>query len=155
MNSFSVTAKNTLTIIICALVLVACSATYKFHGYAPSEEELANVIVGADTRETVEEVIGKPASFGVLEDGSWYYVSTKVEHKTYNAPKAVERELVTISFDKSGVVENIERFGLADGRVVTLNRRVTDLPVKGPSALSQILGNIGNLDIGQALGDGS
>ena len=87
-----------------------------------------------------------------MEDGSWYYVSTKFEHKTYNAPKPIERELVAISFDKVGVVENIERFGLEDGRVVTLNRRVTDLPVKGPSVLSQILGNIGNLDLGQIAG---
>ncbi len=153
MRSFSAKAKNILTITVCTLVLVACSPTYKFHGYAPTEDELANVIVGADTRETVEEIIGKPSSSGVLEDGSWYYVSTKVEHKTYNAPKAIERQLVTISFNKSGVVENIERFGLEDGRVVALNRRVTDLPVKGPNALSQIIGNIGNLDLGQALGD--
>lgn len=154
MSSFSAKTKNMLAITVSTIALLACSPTYKFHGYAPSEEELADVIVGADTRETVEEIIGRPSSSGVLEDGSWYYVSTKVEHKTYNAPKAVERQLVAISFDKSGVVENVERFGLEDGRVVTLNRRVTDLPVKGPSALSQILGNIGNLDLGDTFGDG-
>jgi outer membrane protein assembly factor BamE (lipoprotein component of BamABCDE complex) len=153
MSSFSVKAKKTLVVSACIVVLSGCSSTYKFHGYAPSEDELADVIVGADTRETVEEIIGKPSSSGLLEDGSWYYVATKVEHRTYKAPKAVERELVAVSFDDAGVVSNIERFGLEDGRVITLSRRVTDLPVKGPSVLSQIIGNIGNFDISQIAGD--
>ncbi len=153
MSSFSVKAKKTLVVTACIVVLSGCSSTYKFHGYAPSEDELADVIVGADTRETVEEIIGKPSSSGLLEDGSWYYVATKVEHRTYKAPKAVERELVAVSFDDVGVVSNIERFGLEDGRVITLSRRVTDLPVKGPSVLSQIIGNIGNFDISQIAGD--
>ena len=154
MSGFSVKVIKTLAITASILVLAGCSATYKFHGYAPSDDELANVIVGADTRETVEEIIGKPSSSGVLEDGSWYYVSSKVRHYAYKAPQTVERELVAVSFDEVGVVANIERFGLDDGRVVTLSRRVTDLPVKGPSALSQILGNIGNLDLSDAFGDG-
>lgn len=154
MSGFSAKVKNTMAVTAGILVLAGCSATYKYHGYAPSDDELADVIIGADTRETVEEIIGKPSSAGVLEDGSWYYVSTKMRHYTYNAPKAVERELVAVSFDDAGVVTNIERFGLEHGRVVTLSRRVTDLPVKGPSAISQILGNIGNLDLNQALGDG-
>jgi len=153
MSSFSVKAKMTLVVTASIVVLAGCSSTYKFHGYAPSEDELADVIVGADTRETVEEIIGKPSSSGLLEDGSWYYVATKVEHRTYKAPKAVERELVAVSFDDVGVVSNVERFGLEDGRVVTLSRRVTDLPVKGPSVLSQIIGNIGNFDLGEVVGD--
>ncbi len=153
MSSFLAKAKKTLVVSTSIIVLAGCSSTYKFHGYAPSENEMADVIVGADTRETVEEIIGKPSSSGILEDSSWYYVSTKVEHRTYKAPKAIARELVAVSFDEAGVVNNVERFNLEDGRVVKLSRRVTDLPVKGPSALSQILGNIGNFDLTQAVGD--
>ncbi|MBL4750833.1 MAG: outer membrane protein assembly factor BamE [Amylibacter sp.] len=152
MSSFSAKTKKTLAVTACIIVLAGCSSTYKFHGYAPSEDEMANVIIGADTRETVEEIIGKPSSSGVLEDGNWYYVATKMEQRTYKAPKAVSRELVAVSFDEDGVVSNVERFGLEDGRVVTFSRRVTDLPVKGPSAISQMLGNIGNFDLGQAVG---
>lgn len=154
MSSFSAKVTKTLAGTACILIIAGCSATFKYHGYAPSEIELSDVIVGADTRETVEEIIGKPSSSGILEDGSWYYVSTKVRHYTYKAPKAIERELVAVSFDDAGVVENIERFGLEDGRVIALNRRVTDLPVKGPSALSQIISNIGVFDLGEQLGDG-
>lgn len=154
MSGFSAKTTRTLAAAVSITIIAGCSPTFKYHGYAPSDDEMANVIVGADTRETVEEIVGKPSSAGVLEDGSWYYVSSKVRHFTYKAPKTIERELVAVSFDESGVVENIERFGLEDGRVVALSRRVTDLPVKGPSVLAQILGNIGNYDLGDQFGDG-
>jgi outer membrane protein assembly factor BamE (lipoprotein component of BamABCDE complex) len=154
MSGFSANTTRTLAVAASIIMIAGCSPTFKYHGYAPSEDQLANVIVGADTRETVEEIIGRPSSSGVLEDGSWYYVSSKVRHYTYKNPKTIERELVAVSFDDSGVVANVERFGLEDGRVVTLSRRVTDLPVKGPTALAQILGNIGNIDLGDQFGDG-
>ena len=147
MGGFSTKVMKIMVITASVIVIAGCSATFKYHGYAPDDDALADVIVGADTRETVEEIIGSPGSAGILEDGNWYYVSTKVRHYTYKAPTAVERELVAVSFDDSGVVENVERFGLEDGRVVTLSRRVTDLPVKGPTILGQIISNIGNFNI--------
>ena len=56
----------------------------------------------------------------------------------------VDRTVVAISFDSDGVVENIERFGLEDGRVIAISRRVTDSNIKGVSFLRQLFGNIGN-----------
>jgi outer membrane protein assembly factor BamE (lipoprotein component of BamABCDE complex) len=147
MGGFSTKTMKTMVIAASVVVLVGCSATYKYHGYAPDDDALADVIVGADTRETVGEIIGRPSSAGILEDGNWYYVSTKMRHYTYKAPAAVERQLVAVSFDDAGVVENVERFGLEDGRVITLSRRVTDLPVKGPTVLGQIISNIGNFNL--------
>ena len=41
------------------------------------------------------------------------------------------------------MVPNIERFGLEDGQVVTLSRRVTDANTKGVGYIRQLLGNIG------------
>jgi len=145
---------KSITAIACVAVVTGCAATFRFHGYAPSDDELANLLIGADTRETVEEVIGRPSSSGVLEDGSWYYVSTKVRHYTYKAPKPVEREVVVISFAESGELANIERFGLEDGRVVTLSSRVTGTTIKGPGVIGQILRNLGNVDLGNVFGDG-
>lgn len=143
---------KTISVILSIIFLTACSANYRYHGFAPSEEELKEVVVGVDTRETVSEIIGQPSSSGVLDDGGWYYVSSKFRHYAYQAPKAVERQLVAISFDKEDVVQNIERFGLEDGRVITLSRRVTDLPVKGPGIIEQLLGNLGNFDLTQITG---
>lgn len=123
--------------------VVGCAATFSNHGYAPSDSELANVVVGVDTRASVEETIGRPSSTGVLTESGWYYVSSQVRHFAYKSPEVVDRQLVAISFDKHGRVENIERFTLQDGRVITLNRRVTTSNIKGVSIVGQLLSNLG------------
>ena len=46
---------------------------------------------------------------------------------------------------EEGKVENVERFGLENGQVVAISRRVTDSNIKGVGFLRQLLGNIGRL----------
>ena len=55
--------------------LAACSPLETRHGYVPTDEQLADVIVGVDTRETVAEVIGSPTSSGVLNESGFYYIA--------------------------------------------------------------------------------
>ncbi|WP_421703870.1 outer membrane protein assembly factor BamE [Aliiroseovarius sp.] len=126
--------------------LTACSATYRNHGYVPNEEELSFVAVGVDTRDTVASAIGTPGTSGLLTEGGWYYVQSRFKHSGPRRPEEVEREVLAVSFDEDGVVENIERFGLEDGRVVVLSRRVTDSNIKGVTFIRQLLGSIGRLN---------
>jgi len=135
------------------LALGACSATYRNHGYVPTDGELEMILVGVDTRETVAGSVGRPTSTGVLADGGWYYTQSRWRHHLYKAPREVERQLVAISFDGDGVVENVERFALEDGQVVTLSRRVTESNIRGVTFIGQILNNIGNFDAGQVFGE--
>jgi len=127
-----------------AVALSGCTAIYRNHGYAPTDAELAEIVVGVDTRDSVAETVGAPTSVGVLEDGGYYYVSSRVRYFGAAAPKEVERKLVAISFDRAGVVQNIETFALEDGRAVPLTRRVTDTGITDKGFLRQLLGNIGN-----------
>jgi len=126
--------------------LTACSATYRNHGYVPTEEELSFVVVGVDTRDTVASAIGSPGTSGLLTESGWYYVQSRFKHSGARKPEEIEREVLSISFDDDGVVENIERFGLEDGRIVVLSRRVTDSNIKGVSFIRQLLGSIGRLN---------
>ncbi|WP_146345226.1 outer membrane protein assembly factor BamE [Phaeobacter marinintestinus] len=136
-----------------AVSLSACVALYRNHGYVPNDEDLAEIQVGVDTRDSVTEAVGTPGSAGVLRDSGFYYVSTRMRHYGATAPKVVSRELVAISFNQSGVVQNIERFGLEDGRVVPLSRRVTSSSVESNTFLRQLMGNLGNFNPGDALGE--
>lgn len=140
-----------ISAIFVILFLAGCSASYRDHGYLPSQEKLDKVVIGVDTRATLSEVIGAPQSFGMLEDGNWYYMTTRI--RTFGAyePTVVDRELLAISFNRNGTVSNIEKFGLEDGKVVTLSRRVTDQPIKAQGFLKQIFGNLGNFNAGDFL----
>lgn len=144
------------TLLIGAVVaaLGACSAIYRNHGYVPNDEDLDFVIVGVDTKATVADSVGQPSAAGLLESSGWYYVESRWRHYAWRAPKEIDRQVLAISFDSDGVVENIERFGLEDGRVIVLSRRVTDSNIKGVGFLRQLFGNIGGFTAEQLLGDG-
>ena len=135
-------------LLVCALVVSGCVATYSNHGYVPPADELAEVVVGVDTRDTVRETIGQPSSQGVLADSNFYYVSSRVRSYGPREPQVVERNLVAITFDTAGVVQDIVQLGLEDGRIVNLDRRVTDTSVSTNTFLRQLFGNLGNFDAG-------
>ena len=128
------------------MALSGCAPQYSNHGYIPPEDQLDELVVGRDTRETVAEKVGVPASSGVLTGSGYYYVSMRTRTIGPLAPKEVERQVLAISFSDAGVVQNIERFGLERGRVVPLSRRVTDSAVGDKSFLRQLLGNIGRFN---------
>ncbi|MDU8946083.1 outer membrane protein assembly factor BamE [Ovoidimarina sediminis] len=135
------------------LVLTSCSATYRNHGYMPPEEDLQNVIVGVDTRDTVASAVGRPGVSGILDDSGWYYVRSRYRNFAWRAPEEIDREVLAISFDDTGVVTNIETFGLERGRVVRLSRRVTTPNTQGVGFLRQAFGNLGRITAGDFLGD--
>jgi len=132
--------------------LASCSPIYRNHGYVPAEDELALVEVGRDTRETVGEKIGRPSTSGLLNDDGWYYVQSRYRHIGPREPKEIEREVLAITFTASGVVENIARFGLEDGKVVEISRRVTATNVKGLTFIGQLLGNFGRISAADIAG---
>lgn len=134
------------------LALFACSPVQRFHGYAPDDIQLAEIEVGRDTRESVAEKVGRPGLSGVMEGSSWYYVQSDWVERGWRAPLEVNREVVAISFDNGGRVANIERFGLEDGEVVPLSRRVTSTGPTGMTILRQLLGNFGQFNPAQMIG---
>lgn len=148
---------RTLTLLMAgavAISLAACTATFRNHGYVPPEEDLAELVVGIDTRASVEDLVGPPTAGGVLEGGDYYYVRSRVKTFGVRKPQVIDRQVLAISFDPEGVVANIERFGLEDGRVVALSRRVTDSSVSDATFLRQLLGNIGRIGPEGAFGGG-
>lgn len=139
--------------LVLGLALAACSPQYRYHGYLPSESELSTVVVGQTTRDDVIALVGAPTATGVIDADAFYYVQSRFRDYGYRATREVERQLLKISFAPSGVVQNVERFGLEDGNVVALSRRVTDDNVRDTTFIRQLLGNVGQFDAGQFIGE--
>lgn len=133
------------------LALLGCSPIVRNHGYVPSEDDLAAIQIGVDTRATVTSVIGRPSAAGLMSDGGFYYVRSRRETVAWRAPQEVDRQVVAISFDPEGVVENVERFTLEDGQVVSLSRRVTSTNIRNVTLIRQLLSNIGQIRADQIL----
>lgn len=156
MTPSAIKGKTALKRGLCVAVLVAamaCTPIIRNHGYMPPAEALALLAVGVDTRESVSMTVGPPTSGGVLNDSGFYYVESKFRHYGAYAPEEIAREVLAISFDANGVVSNIERFGLQDGNVVVLSRRVTDDQSRDSTFVRQLLGSIGRVNASDFFGE--
>jgi outer membrane protein assembly factor BamE (lipoprotein component of BamABCDE complex) len=129
--------------LLAALAIGACSPIERNYGYVPAEDQLADIAIGQDTRDTVAEKVGAPFNRGLGGDRAWYYVSSTQRTFGPRAPQTIRRDIVAVRFTDAGAVENIERFDVDDGRVVRLTARVTDSAVSELSLIRQIFGNIG------------
>ena len=132
-------------------LLVSCSPITRSYGYAPSELDLAELTVGQDTRDSVAQAVGSPFASGLSNANTWYYVSSVQRSNGAFTPREVEREIVAITFTESGELANIERYGLEDGRVVTLSRRVTDPAVQNATFVRQLFESLGNIPTDELL----
>lgn len=139
--------------LVVAGTVAGCGAVYRNHGYVPEADELQALLVGVDSRDTVEAAVGRPSTTGVLGTDAWYYVRSRTRQFGPRAPRTIEREVVAISFAEDGTMTNIERFGLEDGRVVPLSRRVTETSIRDVGFIAQLLRNVGRINIGEALAD--
>ena len=143
---------KTTVVGLCLFAVISCTPVYRNHGYTPSETQLANLVVGVDTRATVEETLGPP-TISDAETGRLYYISSRWRHYGMNPPKPISRNIVAVALDSSEVVANISRYGLADGEIVALTRRVTDGGTEEITFLRQLLGNIGRFDASDILSE--
>jgi outer membrane protein assembly factor BamE (lipoprotein component of BamABCDE complex) len=138
--------------ILCILALSACAPQFRNHGYVPTESDLSQVTVGVDTRASVEELIGAPATSGLMTETAAYYVQSRVRTFAWRAPEVIERQVLAISYDSAGVVTNIERFGLEDGQVVPISRRITGTSGTNESIIRRLIGSIGGFRASDFLG---
>ena len=67
-----------------------CAPTTQVHGYMPPPEDIARIRPGFDDTGSVEEILGRPSSNGVLRDSAWYYVQTRVESFTCSSDLMME-----------------------------------------------------------------
>jgi len=134
-------------------LLAGCATITDSHGYVPEKALIDEIAVGSDTKETVNRILGLPGTRGIVDDRGWYYVRSEYESYLWRAPVETNREVLVVTFSEEGQVENIETFGLEDGQVVRLTRRVTTSNTQGVGFLRQLFSNVGNLNPSDFFGE--
>jgi len=144
--------RNALCVVGLIALTSACGAIDRFHGFLPSEAEVASLQVGVTTKADAIAVFGPPLADRALENNTIYYASSHFRTLGPFAPQIVDRQVLAVAFDSNDVLRNISRYTLEDGRVVVLDRRVTEDGINDVSFLGQLFASFGRLDAGTLLG---
>lgn len=125
------------------LLAGACTPTVDLRGNLPTPESLAQIQPGKTTREEVQVLLGTPSATATFGGESWQYISARTETTAFFKPEVKDRRVVSILFDRSGLVKDIVQRGLEDGVAVQTVERETPTAGKELSILEQVVGNVG------------
>ena len=94
-------------------------------------------------RDSVTSLFGSPTSIANFNGETWLYVKQESERIAFFDEEFLEQAVLAVHFDKAGLVQNIQRYALADRKVVVPVKRIS--PTRGTemTVLEQLFGNIG------------
>ena len=154
MNLISATNRRSIASALAWVLLfsgiVACNPTLSNRGNIPLAEVIEQIEAGKQSRDEIVQMLGSPsttATFG--KDEVWYYIGKRTSKIAFLEPELLERKVLEIKFDSSGVVEKIRRYDASDSKEVDLVDRVTPTKGKELTILQQILGNVGRFSTGE------
>ncbi|GAB5470956.1 MAG: outer membrane protein assembly factor BamE [Rhodospirillales bacterium] len=146
MNGRSIARKLIPTTLLC-LFLAACSQEIIVRGNLPDAEEVASIEPGATTRSEVAALLGSPSTVSSFRDRTWYYIGQKQTKFAFLDPDVLERSVLVVQFDDSGMVEDTKTFTLEDGQSIETVSRITPTEGREFTILEQLLGNIGRFNV--------
>ena len=130
-----------------ALTLVACiSPRIDQRGNKPDEDQVVQINPGVDDKNRVAELIGTPSTISTFDDKTWYYISKRTETTAFFDPDVTDQEVLAISFDDNGIVQNMKVYGQEDGRQIAYVDRTTPTEGNRLTIIQQLLGNLGRFN---------
>lgn len=120
-------------------VVMACAPVISLRGYQPDPEAEATLKPGTDTKTSVQSKLGYASTTATFSNDAWYYISATEKQVAFFTPSVLKRNILAIYFDKDGKVTSIRHYGLADGHVISFERRETPARGRELTFLQQLL----------------
>lgn len=127
-------------------LLTGCVATEQQRGYVFNNKSLEEIKIGESTRKDVMQSMGTPTSRSEFEVERWHYIGSKADIRGVLNPEIKDEKVVTIEFDKDGVVKNVETKSLADMTDVKMVQRTTKTEGHSEGVMQQLIGNFGRFN---------
>jgi outer membrane protein assembly factor BamE (lipoprotein component of BamABCDE complex) len=134
--------------LLAGLLVASCAPTIDNRGYVPDPQALERVRPGGQTRGDVAEILGTPSSVTPFADDTWIYIQRKTSTVAFFEPKVLEQNVVVVGFDDAGLVRDVRRYTLEDGKLIDPVTRTTPAPGKELTFLEQLIGNVGRFGQG-------
>ena len=121
----------------------ACSPIRTSNGYVPDNELVDKVRPGVHDKDSVAQLLGSPTSVAQFDNDVWLYVKRDAERLAFFEEKVTSQVVVEVKFDAAGIVSDVGRYNLEDGRDLELIERITPTRGKELTFIEQLFGNIG------------
>ena len=120
-----------------------CEEKVDVRGNVPDPKLVAELKPGVHKQRDVERKLGAPSTIATFDNEVWYYINGRVKSVSFFKPELLERKVLTIRFDKKGVIQKIQEFDATKQKEVELVERETPTKGKELTFIQQIIGNIG------------
>jgi len=124
-------------------ITTGCEERVDVRGNVPDPKLLAELKPGVHKQRDVEQRLGAPSTIATFDNEVWYYISGRVKTVSFFKPELLERNVLTIRFDKKGVIQKIEELDATKQKEIELVERETPTKGKELTFIQQIIGNIG------------
>ena len=123
--------------------IAGCSPVLETRGYLPDDVALSRLKIGEMDKGDVAGLLGTPSSTDPFSDDTWIYVTRKTRKYAFLTPTAFEQDVLVVHFAESGTVNEVNRYSLADGKIIDPVTRTTPAPGRELSLIEQLIGNVG------------
>jgi outer membrane protein assembly factor BamE (lipoprotein component of BamABCDE complex) len=147
-----------LFLVVAGVALSGCSVFSSLtfppqtRGNKVDPELLAQLVPGTSTRSDATALIGSPTARATFDDNTWIYIGEVTKPVIAGTQSVENQEVVVLTFDQGGVLQNIERKNQNDAQNVTVVSRTTPSPGNNASIMQQLLGNVGRFNPASGLG---
>ncbi|MGH6979893.1 MAG: outer membrane protein assembly factor BamE [Stellaceae bacterium] len=126
-----------------AFALASCGPPDDLRGNNPDKKMMASIKPGVTDKASVTKLLGSPSSIASFDPNTWYYISQETQNVAFFKPRVKDQKVVSISFDKKGVVNKVAYLGINDSVDVVPNADKTPAPGREFTLLEQLIGNFG------------
>lgn len=135
-------------IALAVMIGSGCSPTITKHGQMFRESDLQQIQPGM-MQEQVKLALGTPTSTTTTGSGQvYYYISSTMSQTAFFAPDEIDRRVVAVYFNQTGMVERVANYGLKDGKIFDFISSTTPAPGGNEDGiLKQLFRNLGQKQI--------
>ena len=124
-------------------IMTGCEFPVDSRGNAPDSKRVISIKPGVHKRQDVEQRLGAPSTITTFDNETWYYISGRVKSVAFFKPKLMKRTILTVKFDKQGIVQKIYELDTTKQKEISFVKRETPTKGKELTFIQQIIGNIG------------
>ncbi|MGQ0526638.1 MAG: outer membrane protein assembly factor BamE [Alphaproteobacteria bacterium] len=137
--------KKTMILCVGLSILGACAPVVAQRGNMLEDYQTGKIVTGIHTRSDVLRILGSPTTTAPFDENTWYYMGQETQKKGIFDPEVAKEKIFVVTFDDTGVVQNIEQ--AANGRIdvpVATNKTATH--GSELTFMQQLLGNLGRFN---------